>query len=117
MFYSKVIGFDSDRADHVVLAPNEVITEADVYVDTDDAVSFYLVVGLTFRTNLGHEYGPYGWTTGAMYTSRGSRLNGMIVYGGEMIDNITFLWECNRGICFIGILTDFYSVKIKIAWK
>ena len=89
------IGCNSQQTDEMMLAPNEDIIEADVYVDADAAAPFRIVVGLTLRTSLGHEYGPYGWTTGDMYTSRGSRLNGMIVFAGGMIDSITFVWECN----------------------
>ena len=79
----------------MTLASNEIITEADVYVDSHETILIRAVVGLTFRTNLDHEYGPYGWTDGNKYTRRGSRLNGMIIYGGNSIDSITFVWECN----------------------
>ena len=98
------IGCNSNQFHDVTLASNEVFTEADIYVDSD--FGFQVVVGLTFRTSQRNEYGPYGWTTGDMYTSRGSRLNGMTVYAGTLVDSITFVWECNQGMCYIRLLTD-----------
>ena len=78
-----------------MLAPNEVITEVDVYDGRNSLYSHWVVEGIAFRTNLGNEYGPYGLTIGDMNTSMGSRLNGLIIRDGMAMDSIIFAWQCN----------------------
>ena len=88
------IGCSDILVDEIALAPNEVVIEADAYVNGR-------VIGLALRTSNGHEYGPYGWTDGDMFTSRGSRLNGFAIAAGPFIQSISFIWDCDLGMISI----------------
>ena len=90
------IGCSTNLAGAVTLASNEVIVEADVDIDTK-ASGYLLVAGLTFRTSLDREFGPYGWVPGNMYTSRGRRLNGFRIGVGNIIHTIGFVLQCDTG--------------------
>ena len=82
----------------MILIVDEVVTEVDVYFETDNDYGFHIAAGMTIKTSLGNVYGPYGSTTGELHTSRGSRLNGFkIGYTGDFIRSIGFIWNYDTG--------------------
>ena len=81
----------------VSLMAGEVITVVDIYTGTTNANGVVLVEGLTFRTNLPFQYGPFGLTSGTKTTSYGERLNGIVGRAGNALNQISLIWEASDG--------------------
>ena len=52
------IGCTYPQEERVMLITNEFIIEADVYSGQTNGYGALVLEGITFRTNLGNEYGP-----------------------------------------------------------